>query len=164
GYGGYKREEGWGNVNRPPSWPVPRRGAPRLDARICLRAPDDRHRRTTGVVFVASEEQARLARGPRYDDQRHAVLRRDHVALEGRVDVRRAVAHDVNPERTVAHRRAGLAWADLDPVACEPRARRTTADHEPAAVGPAVVHRHVGKHLVVPHRAPAGELVDEAAP
>src|SRR5215470_5253743 len=103
----------------PPSRPLPRRGAPRLDARVCLSAPDDRHRGTTRVVHVASEAQARLARGLRYDDQRHAVLRRDHVALEGRVDVRRAVAYDLNPERTVGHRRTGLARADLDPVARE---------------------------------------------
>src|SRR5262249_45918739 len=60
-------------VARPPSRPLPRRGAPRLDARVCLRAPDDRHRGTAGVVHVAGEEQVRLARGLRYDDQWHAV-------------------------------------------------------------------------------------------
>src|SRR5262249_36640472 len=137
----------------PPSRPLPRRGAPRLDARVCLRAPDDRHRSTTGVVPVASEEQARLARGLRYDDQRHAVLRRDHVPFEGLRGVRPALPHAVNPERTVAPRRAGLARTALDPIAREARAHRTTADHEPAAVGAAVVHRHVVEHLVVRRRA-----------
>src|SRR5262245_30483591 len=147
----------------PPSRPLPRRGAPRLDARVCLRAPDDRHRGTTGVVLVASEEQARLARGLCYGDQRHAVLRRDHVDLEGRVDVRRAVAPGANPAGTAAGGRAGLAWAGLELAASDPRVHAGTAELVPAAVGAAVVQRHVLERLVVPHRARAGELVDEEA-